>query len=103
MSGARSSRKGGRGEPELVEVLRRHGFRAWRSSRMYQRGDVAPDVSSPELPLHVEVKRVEALRIGAALDQARGKVPVVAWRSNRRPWVAILPLDELLELLRPNM
>jgi len=49
-------------------------------------------------------RRVERLRIQEAMQQAiddagQCKVPVVAHKANRRPWLAILRLDDLLELM----
>ena len=47
--------------------------------------------------------RTEALRLHEALRQATsdagpGRVPVVLHKANRRPWVAIVRLDDLPQL-----
>lgn len=103
---ARSRRKGAEGERELAAYLRERGVWAERSSAMYQTGAEAPDVTVPHLPgVHLEVKRCEALRLWEALEQATrdagpSRVPIVAHRPNRRPWVAVLRLDDLLALIR---
>ncbi len=52
--------------------------------------------------VHFEVKRVEALRLYPALEQAiedaGENVPVVLHRANQKPWVAIVRLDDLPKL-----
>lgn len=54
--------------------------------------------------LHSEVKRHETARPWAWFEQARaeappGTTPVVAFRRNRSPWLALLPLDELAAIV----
>ena len=50
-----------------------------------------------------EVKRCERSTPYEWLLQAAGdagsKVPIVAHRQNNRDWIAILPMDDLLDLL----
>ena len=53
---------------------------------------------------HIECKRVQALQLYAALEQAQadtgeGERPVVIHRRNGKPWVAIMLLDDWLPLL----
>jgi hypothetical protein len=100
--GAKSRRKGQRGELEAAAELRRlFGVEA-RRGRQYQGCDDAPDVQAAIAGLHLEVKRVEALRLYPALEQAiedaGENVPVVLHRANDRPWVAIVRLDDLPRL-----
>jgi len=61
-----------------------------------------PDVMVDIPDVHIECKRTERLRLYEALEQAigdaSGKVPVVAHRQNRRPWVVIVRLDDLPRL-----
>ena len=100
--GARSKRKGKRGELEAAAELRRLlGVEACRG-RQYCGCDEAPDVRTAIAGLHVEVKRVESFRLYPALDQAAAdagaKIPVVLHRANNRPWVAIVRLDDLPQL-----
>lgn len=101
-----SREKGKRGERDLARTLTAEGFPASRGVQ-YQGGPDSPDVVVPCLPgLHFEAKRTERLRIHDAMDQARAdagdKLPVVAWRSNNSDWVAILPLTDLLAILRES-
>lgn len=95
---ATSRRKGASGERELAALLRRHGFSARRDGRLDD--DLAHNVPG----VHIEAKRCEAPRVTAWLRQAerdaKGRVPVVAYRRNREPWRAVVPLEWLLALLR---
>jgi hypothetical protein len=102
MMGAKSRRKGARGELEAAAELRRlFGVEARRGCQ-YHGGDDAPDVKAAIDRVHFEVKRVEALRLYPALEQAVGdagqNIPVVLHRANQQPWVAIVRLDDLPEL-----
>jgi len=100
--GAKSRRKGQRGELEAAAELRRLFRVEARRGRQYHGGDDAPDVKTAIEGVHFEVKRVEALRLYPALAQAAGdagpKVPVVLHRANGQPWVAIVPLNDLPRL-----
>lgn len=96
--------KGKVGERELAEFLRDHGFEA-RRGQQHAGGNESPDVVSDLDYIHWEVKRVEAGNLYKWLEQAERdsagiKIPVVAHRKNRKDWVAILPLDLFLSLLR---
>ncbi len=98
-----SRNKGKRGELELAAFLRAHGFEARRGQQFKGGGD-SPDVVCDDLPMHIECKRVEAGNIYTWLDQATrdapaGKTPVVMHKKNGRPWVAVLTLEDLLELI----
>ena len=64
--------KGKRGERELAGILRDYGYNCRRGQ-------------------HIEVKRVEDLRLRKALQQASrdaraGEIPVVMHRRNYEPW-----------------
>ena len=94
--------KGKRGELEWAAELRKHGADAARG-RQYHGRDDAPDVVC-SWPVHFEVKRVQQLRLGAAMRQAMGDcgeaaVPAVAHRMNNQPWLVTMRADDLLPLL----
>lgn len=96
--------KGGRGERELCRVLTDVGFPADRDYQ-YVGGKKRPEVRCPSLPFHWECKRQETSSPWAWLrqaidDAAEDKVPAVAWRKSRHPWMVMLRLEDLLELLR---
>ena len=100
--GAKSRRKGCRGELEAAAELRRlFGVEA-RRGQQHHGGPDAPDVRAAIPGVHFEVKRVEALRLYPALEQAGAdagqNVPVLLHRANQKPWVAIVQLDDLPKL-----
>jgi Holliday junction resolvase len=100
--GKPSRQKGVRGELEVRDVFRRHGFdvdRVPNSGGLRIKGDLHGLV-----PVHIEVKRRERLNVPEAYRQAiaeapEGRTPVVAFRSNHMPWLAAISLDELVQLL----
>ena len=100
--GAKSRRKGKRGELEAAAELRRLFQIEARRGRQFQGCDDAPDVRADIPGVHFEVKRVEALRLYPALEQATAdageNVPVVLHRANQQPWVAIVRLEDLPKL-----
>lgn len=98
-----SKSKGKRGELELAAYMRERGITA-RRGQQYSGGGDSPDVVTSLNDVHFECKRVEAGNLYNWLEQAQrdagDKLPVVAHKRNRKEWVAILPLEELLCLLR---
>jgi hypothetical protein len=100
--GAKSRRKGCRGELEAAAELGRLFHVEAHRGRQYQGSADSPDVQAAIPGVHFEVKRVEALRLYPALEQAVAdagdNVPVVLHRANQKPWVAIVRLDDLPKL-----
>lgn len=100
--GARSRRKGQRGELEAAAEIRRLFHVGASRGRQFCGSDQSPDIRTDIAQVHFEVKRCETLRLYDALDQATGdagdKVPVVLHRANGQPWVAIVRLDDLPRL-----
>lgn len=94
--------KGKRGERELAEWLRERGIEARRGVQ-YQGGTDSPDVVTALPGVHFECKRTERLAIYPAVEQAVAdageRLPVVAFRANRRDWLAVVPLGRLLPWL----
>ena len=103
-----SKQKGKRGELEFAQYLSAQDLPARRGQQFRGGGD-SPDVVCKALPtIHFEVKRTERLGLTAALEQAvndaaPGKVPVVAHKKNRGFWIAILPMNDLLGLIRDQV
>ena len=95
--------KGGRGERELAEFLREHGVDA-RRGQQFHGGAGSPDVVADLPGIHLECKRVEKGQLydwlAQAIRDAGSAIPVVAHRRNRKDWVAILPLDKFIELVK---
>ena len=103
--GAGSRRKGAVGERELAEFLREHGLLA-RRGQQHAGGPDSPDVVCDALPLiHLECKRVERGSLyewlaQAVRDAGDEKIPVVAHRRNRKEWVGIMRLSDLVDMLK---
>lgn len=100
--GRRSLAKGKRGEREAAAEIRRlFGTDACRG-RQFSGSPDSPDIRTGIPDVHFEVKRCESLAVYAALEQAakdaNGQVPVVLHRKNNKPWLAIIPLDDLPRL-----
>lgn len=98
-----SKQKGKRGELELAQYLRQHGYHAQRGQQ-YKGSPESPDVVCAELDyLHIEVKRTERLQLYPALDQstkdAGSLIPTVFHRSNNNEWVVILKASDFLKLI----
>jgi len=100
--GLRSRNKGKRGEREAAAEISRVLRTEARRGCQYNGSDESPDIITDIENLHFEVKRSEVFRLYDALDQAmrdaNSRIPVVLHRSNRRPWVAIVRLDDLPQL-----
>ena len=95
-------RKGADGEKELTSLLRRAGYPvSWGGNKTY---GAVPDVSG--LPgIHIECKRVEALNVTRAMEQAerdadrfRDGAPAVFHRRNQKPWLVTMLLEDWLRL-----
>ena len=100
-----SRAKGARGEREFADYLRKEGFEA-RRGQQFAGGKDSPDVVTNIPGVHFEVKRVEKGSIYPWIEQATrdagNQIPVVAHRRNNERWIAILPMMDLLELLKKN-
>ncbi len=96
-----SKQKGNRGEREFAEWLRDNlGIEA-RRGQQYSGSPESPDVVS-DLPIHIEVKRVERLNLSEAMRQAirdcGDYAPIVAHRRNREDWMITMRADDLYEV-----
>ena len=101
-----AKKKGSAGERELLHLLEAHGIPAHRNDQRFVGGLERPDIAAEVcgLPLHIEVKRQEHLRLTEAVAQAvhdanNHAMPVVVHRSNRQPWLVTWRLADLLQLL----
>jgi Holliday junction resolvase len=99
-------RKGKEGELELARKLKEHGYNARRS---VQYNGKEEDGQADLLGLngiHIECKRTERLNIYDAINQAKrdsnGKdeIPVVFHRKNKCEWLAILTMDDFMDIYR---
>jgi len=102
-----SRRKGKVGERAFAALLREHGFDA-RRGQQFAGGAESPDVVSDALAwLHVEVKRVQHLKLTDACVQAEddcgGKPWIVAHRRNHAPWMITMRAEFFFRLLRGDV
>ncbi len=99
-----SQRKGRGGEIELSNILNDHDIPATPGNPL--NFGTVPDVVGIK-GIHAEVKRVERLNVGEAMDQAirdsekfRDGMPALFHRRNRRPWLVTMRLDDWLKLYK---
>ena len=100
--GKTSQRKGAAGERELAALLSAAGYDCQRGGSL-SFGEI-PDVLG--LPgIHIEVKRVEKLNVGEAMEQAirdsdrmLDGMPALFHRRNRKPWLVTMRLEDWLKL-----
>lgn len=102
-----SKRKGNAGELEFLHLLEAQGLTAWRNDQRYTGGRDNPDVRllAGGRAFHCEVKRAERLTLYPFMEQAQrdadGRaLPLVAYRSNRKPWLVCMPLEGFLSLIK---
>lgn len=98
-----SKQKGKRGELEVVNILKKHGFNARRSAQYCGNTGEAADITS-DLPYHIEVKHQETLQIDKWWEQAThdaqesGRDPILVFRKNNQKWRVVMDLEKFLEL-----
>lgn len=103
-----SREKGCRGERDFRDVLNAFFGRdcARRSAQYCGKSGEASDVICTILNgVHFEVKRTEKGNPYVWYEQAcrdaapTGKLPIVAHKRNREPWLGVMAMDDLLNLL----
>jgi Holliday junction resolvase len=95
-------RKGIDGEREVARLMEGYGY----TLRGLESGGDWIAVGG-SLPLAVEVKRQEVLRIPlwqrqALADRVPGTLPLVAFRASRSAWWGMSPLEEMLGALKAD-
>lgn len=98
-----SRRKGAEGEREIANILKNHGYDARRGQQYSGANGDADVVGLPGI--HIEVKRVEALNIDKAMEQAErdarpGEIPTVWHRKNEKKWKVTLGIEDFIELYK---
>lgn len=99
-----SKQKGSAGEREWASFCREQGYSECRRTAQYcgNTGD-ASDVVGLDY-MHQEVKRVEALNVYKAIEQAENdskkfkKIPMVAHRKNRKKWLVTMYAEDWFKL-----
>lgn len=98
-----SKHKGKAGELEFCKVMREYGYDLKRSVQYNGKAEKGQaDVLGLDF-IHCEIKRVEKLNIGEAIEQAmrdskNNQLPTVFHRKNRGRWLATMPLDSWIQL-----
>ena len=107
-----SRAKGKVGELEFAHYLKAVPGVEARRGQQFSGGGDSPDVVTNIKGVHWEVKRVEAGNPYNWLAQAeldaddvdvpfpQRPMPVVAHRKNKRNWIAILGMDDFIDLLK---
>lgn len=106
MGGKKPQRKGAVGERELATILQQHGYDCTRGGSL-SFGEL-PDLSG--LPgIHIEVKRVERLNVGEAMEQSirdsermLDGMPTLFHRRNRKPWLVTMRLSDWIQLYKKS-
>lgn len=101
--GKTSRDKGKRGERELANILKEHGFEARRGQQFCGRSGDADVIGIPGI--HIECKRVEKLNISEAMSQSRrdareGEIPTVIHRRNNESWLVTIGLEDFINILK---
>lgn len=102
--GKASNDKGKRGERELAQFLRAHGYGGAKRGQQYCGADGSADVVG--LPgVHIECKRVERLNLHDAMGQAKadargGDIPAVFHKKNRGEWLVTMRAEDMLTMHR---
>lgn len=96
-----SRRKGKEGELEIAKILKDRGYKARRGQQYCGANGDADVVGVPGI--HIEVKRTETCQPYKYLEQAESdahddEIPVVLHRQSRKKWIAILDMEDLLDL-----
>lgn len=100
-----SRAKGAAGERELSNVLKKHGFKTRRGQQFCGSNGDADVVGVPGI--HIECKRVEALNIHKAIEQAKndaqkGEIPTVFHRKNRTGWLVTMQLEDWIGMYKKS-
>ena len=98
-----SKQKGKKGELELSNKLKEHGFDTRRNQQYCGANGDADLVGLPGI--YIECKRVEKLNISDAMSQAihdskEARIPTVFHRKNNEEWLVTMRLTDWIELYK---
>ena len=97
--GAKSRSKGKRGEREVVALARSAGLAAERTWHLAQSPD--PALRCCDVQIAGRPAQVKAAALGfRALYNALDGVEIAFVRADRREWLAVLPAEALLRLIK---
>lgn len=94
-----SKDKGKRGERDVANKLREHGYENARRGVQYQGGPNSPDVVG--LPgYHIEVKWTQRTDMYGWMEQAKNdcgeNTPIVVHKKDGKEWLVIMTLEDFL-------
>ena len=97
-----SRRKGAEGEREFARKLCEYGYTEARRGVQYKGSPDSPDIVGALDGVHIEVKRVEHLRLYDAMAQsirdAGEELPLVAHRKNGERWLVTVTFPDFMKL-----
>lgn len=98
-----SKQKGKRGELELANKLKTHGFDCRRGQQYCGSNGDADVVGLPGI--HIEAKRTEKLHLTDAMSQSISdakawQMPTVMHRKNNEDWLVTMKLEDWIELYK---
>lgn len=112
-----SRNKGACGERELANILKEYGFASSKRGQQHCGADGSADVIGLH-GIHIECKRVQALNIDKAMQQAkddamvRGDIPAVFHRKNaskkigeeeKGKWKVTLSLEDFINMYKSSI
>jgi hypothetical protein len=99
-----SRSKGKRGELEACHFLNDLLGTQARRGQQFKGTPDSPDIVDAIPGVHIEVKRVEALNVSKAMEQAvrdSGRdIPSVLHRKNREKWMITIQAEDLIQFTR---
>jgi hypothetical protein len=96
--GMRSRRKGRRAEQEVVSLARNHGLVAQRTWHTAQAADAMLRCCDVTIEGRTSQVKVAATGFKTLYDALAG-VEMALLRTDRHPWLAVVPAEELFRLL----
>lgn len=100
-----SKQKGSRGERELRDIWKKHGYaEAHRSQQYSGKGESSADIEGVDPRLHIEskvgysYKKIYDFMEQAERDAKDGQVPIVNCRMDRKDWLCVLRLEDFIEI-----
>ena len=103
-----SKQKGSRGERECRDVWKSHGYMdAHRSGQFSARGESSADIEGISPELHIECKvGYKYTKVYEFMEQAKrdakGKLPIVNCKMDRREWLCVMRLEDFIQLWREH-
>ena len=101
--GRKEREKGKRGEREVANILKEHGYDARRGQQFSGKNGDADVVGMDGY--HIEVKFCETTKIWEWYEQSRGdardgEVPFVVFRRSREGWMVALSFEDFLKVIK---